>query len=368
MLAYPRTWAEIDLGALASNVEQLKNALNPTLLCLVVKADAYGHGLVAIARQALRHGADWLAVATVGEGVSLRDSGIDSPIIILSPILPIESDQALFYSLDVTVESIAAAHQIAKVGADRNRKARLHLKVDTGLSRFGCRPLEAAEILQEMAAMEQIEVVGLSTHLVDSRGDFDLTNQQVKDFTACVDAIDKLGVRPPIVHCANSGGAMLHPDSRFDMVRVGLHAYGLDPKGPFAAVMSLLSRVVAERWIEPGEKVGYLGAWQAERKSRILTVASGYGDGIPRRASNQARALVAGHECPVVGLICMDLLMIDATDAPEARIGDQVQLIGPQIHPSRWAEWAETNTHEIVTRIAPRVPRRLINADWRPQG
>lgn len=368
MLAYPRTWAEIDLGALASNVESLKEALSPTLLCLVVKADAYGHGLVAIARQALRHGADWLAVATVGEGVSLRDSGIDSPIIILSPILPIEADQALFYSLDITVESVASATQIAEVALERKRRAKLHLKVDTGLSRFGCRPCEAASVLREMASFDSVEVVGLSSHFVDSRGDFELTNQQVRTFGNCVQELEAQGLRPPVVHCANSGGAMLHPDARFDMARVGLHAYGLDPHGPFRTVMTILSRVVADRWIEPGERVGYMGAWTAERRSRILTVASGYGDGVPRKASNHARASVNGHECPVVGLICMDLLMLDATDAPEARIGDQVQLIGPQIHPSRWAEWAETNTHEIVTRIAPRVPRRLVNADWRPQG
>lgn len=366
MSVYPRTWAEIDLGALAQNVEALKQELGPTNLCLVVKADGYGHGLVSIARQALRHGADWLAVATVGEGVALRDSGIEAPVLILSPILPIEADQALFYRLDVTVESAETAQEMGRVAVERGTKARLHLKVDTGLSRFGCKPNRAADILGQLWNEPGIEWVGLSTHLVDSRTDPSLTIQQVELFHQTVSGLIDLGLRPPIVHCANSGGAILHPDSRFDMARVGLHAYGLDPEGKFKTVMTLWSRVVAERWIEAGERVGYMGTWVAESRTRVLTVASGYGDGIPRRASNNARVWLADQECPVIGLVCMDLLMIDATHVPSAKIGDPVQLIGPLVHPARLAAWAGTNTHEIVTRIAPRVPRRLINADWRP--
>lgn len=367
MSVYPRTWAEIDLGALAQNVEELKKDLGSTNLCLVVKADGYGHGLVSIARQALRHGADWLAVATVGEGVALRDSGIEAPVLILSPILPIEADQALFYRLDVTVESAETAREMGRVAVERGTKARLHLKVDTGLSRFGCRPDQAPEILGELWDSVGIEWIGLSTHLVDSRTDLQTTIQQVNLFHQTVERLTSLGLRPALVHCANSGGAILHPNSRFDMVRVGLHAYGLDPEGKFKTVMTLWSRVVAERWIEAGERVGYMGTWTAERRTRVLTVASGYGDGIPRRASNNALVWLNGKECPVIGLVCMDLLMIDATDVLEAKISDPVQLIGPHIHPSRLAAWAGTNTHEIVTRIAPRVPRRLINADWRPR-
>lgn len=368
MLAYPRTWAEIDLGALGENVEKLKALLGTAMLCLVVKADAYGHGLVPVSRQAVRHGADWLAVATVGEGVSLRDSGIDAPIIILSPILPIEADQALFYDLDITVESLKAAQEISKSAGERGRTARLHLKVDTGLSRFGCRPDQAGSILRRMTALSHVKAVGLSTHLVDSRGDTAETNRQVDLFSQAVAEMTQEGLRPEVIHCANSGGAVLHPTSRFDMARVGLHAYGLDPNGPFRTVMTLFSRVVAERLVQPGERVGYLGAWKAERPTRVLTIASGYGDGVPRAASNKAKVFAGGVECPVVGLICMDLLMIDATEAPEAGIGDQVQIIGPRMHPARWAEWAGSNSHEIVTRIAPRVPRRLINADWTPRG
>lgn len=367
MSVYPRTWAEIDLGALADNVEGLKEALGQTSLCLVVKADGYGHGLVSIARQAVRHGADWLAVATVGEGVALRDSGIEVPVLILSPILPIEADQALFYRLDVSVESVKTAAEMGKIAVERGTKARLHLKVDTGLSRFGCRPSEAEKILSDLWLNEGIEWVGVSTHFVDSRTDPELTRQQVELFHQTVKNLQEGGVRPPFVHCANSGGAILHPESRFDMARVGLHAYGLDPEGKFKTVMTLWSRVVAERWIEAGETVGYMGTWTAARPTRVLTVASGYGDGIPRKASNNASVWVKGKECPVIGLVCMDLLMIDATEALEAQIGDPVQIIGPQIHPARLAAWAGTNTHEIVTRIAPRVPRRLMNADWRPR-
>jgi len=338
------------------------------MLCLVVKADAYGHGLVPVSRQALRHGADWLAVATVGEGVSLRDAGIDAPIIILSPILPIEADQALFYDLDITVESCRAVEEISKTAVERGRTARLHLKVDTGLSRFGCRPSEALGLMTQLRDLPNVQTVGVSTHLVDSRGDAAETKRQVSLFRETIEEITRAGLRPEVVHCANSGGAVAHHESRFDMARVGLHAYGLDPTGPSRTVMTLRSRIVAERWIEPGEKVGYQGAWRAERPTRILTIASGYGDGVPRHASNSARIFAGGVECPVVGLICMDLLMIDATDAPEAGIGDAVEIIGRHMHPSRWAVWARSNSHEIVTRIAPRVPRRLINADWTPKG
>ncbi|MCG9894612.1 MAG: alanine racemase [Fimbriimonadaceae bacterium] len=363
---YPRTWAEVDLGALSRNLGRLRAVLGPgPRLCLVAKADAYGHGLAPVSRSASVHGADWLAVATVSEGVALRSAGVDLPILILSPILPVEADQAVFYRLDVTVESAETALLLARAGERLQRTARLHLKVDTGLSRFGVRPESAVEMVRRLRGLDGAELVGLSTHYVDSRSNPERTTGQLQRFHQMVKELESEGLRPPVVHASNSAGSVLHPAGRFDMVRVGLLAYGIDSAPGclegVEPVLSLKSRIVAERWLEPGETVGYLGSWTASRPTRVLTVGAGYGDGVPRHLSSCGFVWVAGRECPIIGLVCMDLLMIDATDAPEAELGGTVELLGAHMPAARVARLAGTNAHEIVTRISARVPRRFIH-------
>lgn len=357
---YPRTWAEINLGALGRNLQHIRQLVGPQVdLCLVAKADAYGHGLTPVSREALRQGADSLAVATVAEGVALREAGVEAPIMILSPILPIEGDQAVFYRLEPTVENWASARALAKSAQRMERPVRVHLKVDTGLSRFGCRPADAARTAERIAGLAGAILAGVSTHFVDSRNDSELTHRQAGLFDQVVQAVRSLGLEP-MFHCSNSAGMAKLPSARHQRVRIGMHAYGFDPEFGAEAVMALRSRVVASRAAAPGATVGYGATWKAARKSRILTVGAGYGDGYPRALSNRAEVLVGGVRCPVVGLVCMDLLMVDATEAPMAKVGDVVELLGPGVPVAEVAAWAGTNCHEIVTRIAPRVPRRYV--------
>lgn len=365
MNPYPRTWADIDLDALRHNIGELKSEVGEGVqLALVAKADAYGHGLVPIARMAVRSGADWIAVATVSEGIALRDAGIESRIIILSPILAAEAEQAVFYGFDISIENLPIAEEVSKAALQTQRPARVHLKVDTGLHRFGCRISEAMDYALRIREMPGVELVGVSQHFADSTNDNEGSLAMLQKFDNLMVEFHEAGFHFEVVHTANSAGTVKWKNARHSMVRVGILAYGIDPiklmEGRLKPVMRLQSRVTAERWVEPGERVGYNSTWEAKRSSRILTVGAGYGDGYPRTLSNRGIVEIRGQECPVVGLVCMDQLMIDATDVPDAGLGDVVTLIGPPVTADRLAVLAETNSHEIVTRLMSRVPRRYL--------
>ncbi len=360
---YPRTWAAIDLPALAHNIGWIKQQIGPDVqLALAAKADAYGHGLAPVCRTAVRSGADWVAVAAISEGIALRDAGIEEPILILSPILSIEAEQAVFYGLDVTVESVDLAKAISGAAESMSKIGRVHLKVDTGLHRFGCEPSHAGDIARQISSLPSVQLVGLSQHFIDSASQPEVTKAQLDAFDVAAAACE--GVEIELFHAANSYGTLLYPDSRRSMVRIGIAAYGVDPADQFGGVLkpvlSMHSRVVAERLVKAGETVGYLGDWKASRDTRTLTVCAGYGDGYPRALSGRSVVNIKGRELPVVGLICMDLMMVDATDHPDAQVGDPVTLIGEGITADRLAALAGTNAHEILVRLMARVPRRWI--------
>lgn len=362
---YPRTWAEIDLGALQRNLAGIRKAIGEgPRICLVAKADAYGHGLAPVSRFALQNGADWLAVATVAEGISLRDAGIDARIMILSPILPVEVDQAVFYGLDVTLESLDLAESISEAAVRQGRQSQLHLKVDTGLHRFGCDPANAASLARSIRSLPGVTLAGISQHFIDSRSNPERTQQQFRIFQQCLDECHRAGIEFEVTHWANSAAAVQMPVPPGALVRVGLLAYGIDSSRlldpPTQPVLQLKSRVVASRWIDPGETVGYNATFRAEQRTRVLTIGAGYGDGVPRSLSNRGFVEWGDHDLPIIGLVCMDQLMVDATSALEAKVGDVVTVIGRRATASRLAELAGTNSHEIVTRITPRAPRRFL--------
>ena len=361
---YPRTWAEIDLGALAHNLGLIRKIVGPdTSICLVAKADAYGHGLVPVSRFAVRAGATHLAVATVSEGIALRDAGIDVPILILSPILPVEATQAVFYGLDVVLENVELAQALSEASTSIGRPSRCHLKIDTGLSRFGCRPAEALEIAQAIKKLPGVNLVGISQHFIDSRGNDERTNRQLAIFRQTVDEIQSAGIELECIHAGNSAGAAKHATEVGNLVRIGMLAYGIDglemTGGQARPVMSMYSRVISVRNIQPGETVGYLATFEAKEPTRVLTVGAGYGDGVSRHLSNKGIVSVGGVECPIIGLVCMDQLIVDASHVPDAKIGDTVELLGAKISAGRLAQMSGSNAHEIVTRITPRVPRRF---------
>jgi len=365
---FPRTWAEIDLSAVTHNLAEIQRVVGPSVsLALVAKADGYGHGLVPISRHALRHGCKWIAVATVQEAISLRDAAVDTPIMAMSPLLPVEADQAVFYDVDVFVENAEMIEALDRAGAGTGRKARVHLKVDTGMHRFGCMPEEALDLARLIASRQHLEFVGLAQHFADATGETDSPVHQMKRFWPVVAEMRAAGLLPPEVHLAASGGSMNFPESRGTLIRTGIGAYGVDPKnylrGNARPSLSWYARVTALRTVPAGEQVGYGGTFTTTRPTRIATLGVGYGDGYGRAFSNKSWVMLQGRRAPVIGLVCMDQTMVDVTDFSEVALGDVATLIGEGVRAEQLADLIGTNPHEVLCRIMTRVPRRYLNRD-----
>lgn len=366
MNPYPRTWIEVNLPNLAHNISLVRGRFtNPnTRVALVAKADAYGHGLAPVARYALQHGVDWIAVATVQEAITLRDAGIASPIIVISPILPIEADQAVFYDIRVLIERVEMAQELGRAAQAQGTTAIVHLEADTGLGRFGCEPEQAPEVANAIRAVPGVRLEGFVTHFVDSGFDRSRTEQQIRMFKQIVTECSNKGVEFEIYHAANSAGATLYDETQNDLVRIGIAAYGVDPYGMFDGnarpIMTWKTRVTSLRTRPKGYTVSYSATKTLDRETRIATLGVGYGDGYPRALSNIGVVEIHGQQAPVLGLVCMDQMLVDVTDIPEAQIGDDALLIGGSITVELLAKLINTNVHEIITRIMSRVPRRYL--------
>lgn len=357
---------DIDLPALAHNLGLIRASLGESRakIALVAKADAYGHGLVPTSRFALQHGADWIAVATVQEGIALRDAGIESPIAVISPILDVEAEQAVFYRLRILIERAEAAEALSRAAQEQGSRAIVHLEIETGLARFGCMPTDAVDLACRVAGLPGVELEGISTHFANSGRDPEFTTIQLERFRAVIDDCRKAGIRFDVVHAANSAGAVRFPESRFDLVRIGLGAYGIEPYGLFEGVgrpvMTWKARVMALRTLDAGESISYGRTFYTQRRTVVATLGVGYGDGYPRSLSNRGVVVLNGLECPVVGLVCMDQVLVDATDLPSVRLGDEAILLGGPVPADRLAALIDTTPHEITTRIMSRVPRRYL--------
>ncbi|MDE2490493.1 MAG: alanine racemase [Elusimicrobia bacterium] len=356
------TWAEVDRGALIRNLRRIRARLKPGVkVMFVVKANAYGHGAPECARAAeAARAADWLGVSSVEEGIALRDAGVRLPVLILGSLYPFESVlAAVAYGLTPIVASLESARRVAEAAERLKRRLDVHVKVDTGMGRIGVRPEAAPELVRRLSASRSVRVQGLYTHLARADEDAAFTARQLKAFRRVVAELAREGLRPPIVHAANSAGALRFPAARFDLVRPGLAAYGLWPG--FEPALSLKSKIVFLKTLPKGATVSYGGAWRARRVSRVATLPIGYGDGYPRALSNRARVVVGGRRCPVVGRVTMDQTMVDVTGVPSARVGDDATLIGRQgraeVPASELARLCGTIPYETVTALSPRVPR-----------
>lgn len=356
------TWAEIDLGALVSNLRLLRKRVGPRVkLMFVVKANAYGHDAVlcALAAQKAR-AADWLGVSSVEEGVALRGAGVKLPVLVLGSLYPFESVlAAAAHDLTPIVASLESARRVAEAAVRLRRTIGIHVKVDTGMGRIGLRPEAAVALLRELSVLKGIRVQGLYTHMAKAEDDRAFTGRQLSAFKKVLKALDREGLRPPLVHAANSAAALRHPGARFDLVRPGLAAYGLYEG--FSPVLALKSKIIYTKTVAKGTTISYGATWRAKRVSRIATLPVGYGDGYPRALSNKASVLVGGKRCPVVGRVTMDQVMIDVTAVPRARVGDDAVLIGRQddavISASELAKLCGTIPYETATAISSRVPR-----------
>jgi len=353
-----RTWAEVDLGAIRHNVRTLKRRADARLMA-VVKADAYGHGAVPVSRAALEGGADSLAVVTIEEGAELRRAGIDVPILVFTDLLPDELALAGEYRLQVTAHSIPNAKRIAA-----HPDLETHLKINTGMNRWGVEPDEAGEAREILGS----QLVGVYTHLASADSDEEATRGQLEVFDDVLAARDFGGV---LVHAANSAGTLWHPSSRYDCVRPGIALYGLHPAGDegdpvdedLRPALSLKSYVASVRRLAPGEGVSYGLTFRAEEPMFAVTVPVGYAEGYRRILSNRASALVRGERRPLLGRVTMDACVFGVDDGVE--VGDEVVLVGEQdgesVRAEEVARWSETINYEVTTGIdARRVERSYV--------
>ncbi|MEK7384372.1 MAG: alanine racemase [Elusimicrobiota bacterium] len=356
------TWAEVDLTALVGNLRRLRAKISPaTRVMFVVKANAYGHGAAQCARAAQdAHAADWLGVSSVEEGLALREAGLRLPILVLGSLYPFESVlAAVAHDLTPVVASLESARRVAEAALRLRRNINVHVKVDTGMGRIGVRPEAAPALVRQLADLKAVRVQGIYTHLACGEDDAAFTAAQLKAFRQAVAVLSRDGLRPPLVHAANSAGTLRHPSSRLDMIRPGLAAYGLYTG--FDPVLSLKSKIIFLKTVPRGATVSYGATWRAKRLTRVATLPIGYGDGYCRALSNRAEVLVGGRRCPVVGCVSMDQTMVDVTGVPCSRVGDDAVLIGAQglerIEAGELARLCGTIPYETATAISSRVPR-----------
>ncbi len=362
------TWAEVDLNAIRANIAALKRIARAPRLMAVVKANGYGHGAVAVATAAVEAGADWLGVASVEEGVALRRHGISAPILVLGYVSPGQAETVILEGLRVALFDIGLGHALDQAGRRLGKKARVHLKVDTGMGRIGFLPSQVAAVGRELAALACVEVEGVFTHLAtaDEPGS-PYVRLQLERFEAALTDLAAAGVRPTIRHVVNSAGLMLLPEAHYDMVRSGIAVVGLPPAPNVAWPVKLTpaltwkTRVGLVKWLEPGQSVSYGCTYTTSGREQIATLPVGYADGYPRKLSNRAHVLIHGRRCPVVGVVTMDQMMVRVPDDVPVKVGDEAVLIGRQgeeeITATELAQLAETINYEIVCGISRRVPR-----------
>lgn len=370
------TRAIVDLGAIAFNVKSLKRHVGAgTLFMAVVKADGYGHGIVPVARTAVESGADWLGVALLEEGITLREAGIKVPILVLGEALIEGADLFVRYNITATVCSPGCLLALDQAADMNNQKASVHIKIDTGMGRIGLAPDEVFSFIKRAMSMKNIRVEGLFSHFssVDEK-DKGFSYKQLDQFNQVIRALETHGIQIPMKHFAGSAAVIDFPESYFDMVRPGISLYGVYPSPevdhsvPLKPAMTLKTAIAFIKYVPAGTFVSYGRTFETRRKSRIATLPVGYADGYPRLLSNQGEVLVSGLRAPVVGRVCMDMTLIDVTDIPEATVGSGVVLFGKQnngeILVDEIAEKAGTISHEILCGITKRVPKEYLNTPW----
>jgi alanine racemase len=366
------TWLEIDLDAVAANTRQIKEIVGPTTDVMVsLKADAYGHGALRVARTALLNGASWLGVATLSEATPLRTAGISAPILVFGYIPPYLAREAARFDVRATVYSADVAAELAQAARDLDRTIRVHAKVDTGMARLGLRAEDIEGIVrfvEELRDMRGVEVEGIFTHLATAdSADQTYALRQLARFDAVLAALDERGLRPPIVHAANSAATLTMAQSRYSLVRPGIAIYGLAPSDEvslpagFQPALAFKTQVAQVKDIPAGEGIGYGATYITQRETRIAVLPIGYADGFRRAPATWGSVLIHGQEAPLIGRVCMDQCMVDVSHIPDARRGDEVVLIGRQGEATLTAEEVArrlgTISYEVVSALLARVPR-----------
>jgi alanine racemase len=370
-----RAWVEIDLAALDSNVKQVKSILSPqTQLMAVVKADAYGHGAIAVSQTVLEAGASWLGVATIPEGIELRKAGIEAPILLLGATHTAEQVKAIaHWQLQPTICTPKQALIFAEVMEEIDRSLPVHAKLDTGMSRLGMPWQEATEFVQLVKRLPNLKLASIYSHFATADSpDRTVMQEQHARFERAIAQIKLAGINPPHLHLANSAAALTDNNLHYDLVRVGLATYGLYPAPHLRSIVSLKpamqvkARVTQVKTIAAGTGVSYNYQFIAKKPTQIAVVGIGYADGIPRNLSNKMQVLVRGKFVPQVGAVTMDQLMLDVSAIPDLEVGEVVTLLGNdgknQITADDWAETLGTISWEILCGFKHRLPRVAVNS------
>jgi alanine racemase len=374
MAHHRATRAEIDLQAFRHNFQNLRSHISPqTRIMAIVKADAYGHGALPCARVAVECGANYLGVGVIEEGIELRQSGLDAPILILGSIFPDEAEDLVHHDLATIVCTLPLAQALAKEAEKQNKTTSVHIKVDTGMNRLGILPENLPELLNQICNLPNLNIEGVSTHFSSADDEvLSITQAQLKKFQAaltCLKQDDR-----PLIHCSNTSALFKFPKSHFDMVRPGLILYGALPSpslqvvlsekenlSPFQPVMQWKSQIILIKPIAKGQLVSYSGTFTTQRDSLIATLPIGYADGLHRSLSNKMDVLIRGKRAPQIGNICMDMTLIDVTDIQGVQAEDEVVLFGKQggqtIMVDEMATKGGTIPYEILCNVGKRVPR-----------
>ena len=377
------TWAEVDLEAIAANLRALGERARsgspgrpggPQLMA-VVKADAYGHGALEVARAALAAGASWLAVAIVEEGVALRQAGFEAPILVLGFVPPEQAGLVVEHGLRTALYQADLAAALSREAVRRGKPARVHVKVDTGMGRLGLAPSEVIRFIRVARSLPGLEVEGLFTHFATADSpDKSYAREQASRLGEIVSELNARGMRPLLVHAANSAAAIDLPEYAFDLVRLGIAMYGLNPAGvpvpspggfTLHPALNWKARFSHVKVLPPGSCVSYGCTYRTSRTTPIGTLPVGYADGFSRRWSNRGEVLVRGARVPVVGRVCMDPFMVDLSpvwrEGDPVRVGEEAVLLGNQgaetISAEAWGEALDTINYEVVCLISARVPR-----------
>jgi alanine racemase len=363
-----QTFAQISLPAIEYNLNEIRRKVSPASVMAVVKADAYGHGATEVSRTAKNSGAAWLGVAMAEEAISLRKSGLDLPILVFSG--PSEKEAPLYIAndLDATVIHEAALHWLQKAAVAANKQARVHIKIDTGMGRVGISWHQAADLIASIRSFDGLQLHGLYTHFAASDSlDKSYANLQLARFQQVLADLKRRQIKLPLLHAANSGAILDLPQSYFDMVRPGIMMYGYYPSRAathsvqIEPSMSWLTHVIQVKTIGRGDSVSYNRLFIAEQPVQIATLPVGYADGYNRQLSNRSRVLIRGKSYPVVGQVCMDLIMVAVPVGEKIEIGDQAVLFGSQGQAQLPIEFLgdllQTIPYEITCLVSKRVPR-----------
>ena len=373
-------WAEIDLNAVAHNIRELRNILNPSSrLMAVVKANGYGHGSVEVAGIALQNGADCLGVARINEGITLRKAGINSPILIFSYTHPSMAEYLTEFNLTQAISSYGTAAALSSYAASLGKTINVHIKIDTGMGRLGLMALSSSSnikinrsAINEIVSMSNLPYVrleGIFTHFATAdSADKTYSNKQFKIFIKFLNELDVMGIKIPIKHAANSAAIIDMPATYLNMVRAGISIYGLYPSNEvnkervsLIPAMTLKTRVIHTKTVGAGFKISYGSTYKTSKPTTVVTVPVGYADGLNRLLSSRGSMLLYGVKIPIIGRICMDHTMLDAGNIQGIKIGDEVVILGKQgnqcISADDIASKINTINYEVVCMVTSRVHR-----------